>query len=355
MEETTNPRSSMLGPPEESDLDPHSIAEAGIWGPPADPKAEQAPVSSPARPDTPPASPWWPTSTAPPPFAPPTRPRGRLLAVALATILVLGGGAAGIYLATRSSPQTSAPPSGLPTTVEPTTAAPLLPAAPASFAVQAKNGGKVDLSWAAVTSDLGITGYTILRDGETLQQLGPDETSYQDYDVVPRQTYRYAIEAVSPAGRSDQATLTVTTPKAPAASVGRVTGGFSITGHFTDENFTNRDEGEKYSSFWIFSPVCQGDQPCGVKTSGEGEGGKKLLVLKNGTYSGKVPIPKGGDCNSISLTETQTITFKVTDSAYVQGVWTATKISGTTRFDVPASFGCIAGFGVVSFTGTFAG
>jgi hypothetical protein len=357
MEETTEPRSSMLEPPpDESDPDPHSIAEAGIWGPPAEPKADQAPLSSPGRPDAPPASPWWPTSTAPPPLASPTRPRGRLLAVSLATILVLGGGAAGIFLATRSSTQASAPPSDLPSSIQTTTpAAPTLPAAPASFAVQAKNGGKVDLSWDAVESDLGITGYTVLRDGETLQQLGPTETSYQDYDVVPKHTYSYALEAISPAGRSQQAILTVTTPKAPAASVGRVTGGFTIKGHFTDENFTNRDEGEKYSSFWIFSPVCQGDQACGVKTSGEGEGGKKLLVLKKGTYSGKVPIPKGGDCNSISLTETQTITFTVTDSAYIQGVWTATKISGTTRFDVPASFGCIAGFGVVSFTGTFAG
>jgi hypothetical protein len=271
----------------------------------------------------------------------------------LATILVVGGSVAGIVLATRTSPQAAAPPSDLPTVKQP--AAPVLPLAPASFTGKARNGGEVDLSWSAPTSDLGVTGYTLLRDGETLKQLGPTETSYQDFDVVPKHTYTYAIEATSPAGRSEQATHTVTTPKAPAASAARVTGGFSITGRFIDENFTNRDEGEKYSSFWIFSPVCKGDKACSVRTSGEGEGGKKLLTLKKGTYSGTVAIPDGGQCNSIKLTETQTITFTVTDAGFVQGVWTATKISGTTRFDVPASFGCIAGFGVVSFTGTFAG
>jgi hypothetical protein len=100
--------------------------------------------------------------------------------------------------------------------------------------------------------------------------------------------------------------------------------------------------------------VCSRARACDVKTSGEGEGNKKVLNLKKSTYSGTVAIPNGGQCGSTKLTETQTISFKVTKAKFVEGVWTATKIAGTTRFDVPASPGCQSGFGVVSFTGTVA-
>jgi hypothetical protein len=172
-------------------------------------------------------------------------------------------------------------------------------------------------------------------------------------DVGTATSYGYAIEALTSLGRSVQSTVTVTTPQAPLPSEARVTGGFTITGKFTKENFTNRDEGAKYSSFWIFEPVCTGDKACNVKTSGEGEGNAKVLDLKKGQYNGVVAIPKGGACGSIKLTETQTISFTVTRAAFSDGVWQATKISGTSKFQVPASPGCLAGYGFISFTGTF--
>jgi hypothetical protein len=200
-----------------------------------------------------------------------------------------------------------------------------------------------------------VTGYILYRDEKTIaQQLDAASTTYRDVDIEPETSYLYAIEAVSTVGRSAQSTLSVSTPGAPAASAARVEGGFAITGKFTRENFTNRFEGEKYTSFWSFEPTCGSVGACDVKTSGEGEGGKKLLKLRKGTYNGVVSIPKGGQCGSTKLTETQTITFTVTKAAFFDGVWKATKISGTTRLDVPAVLDCQSGFGVVSFTGALA-
>jgi hypothetical protein len=276
-----------------------------------------------------------------------------LVAIALAVLLVAGGGVAAVVVATSGSRhRASLPPS--PTAGSPTQAGVIVPAAPASFTAQAKSGGEVDLAWSVALSGAELTGYDVFRDGEPLAQIAPTLTTYQDFDVAPEVTYTYAVEAISAAGRSVQTTQIVSTPQAPALSKARVTGGFSIKGKFTRENFTNRDEGEKYTSFWSFTPVCGGGDACNVKTSGEGEGKKKSLKLKKGTYSGVVKIPHGGECGTKKLTETQTITFTVTKAAFTDGVWNATEISGKSRFDVPASLGCLAGYGVVSFTGTLA-
>jgi hypothetical protein len=216
------------------------------------------------------------------------------------------------------------------------------------------SGGEIDLSWAVAPSGAALTGYDLYREGKLVANIAPTLTSYQDFDVAPETTYHYAVEAVSAAVRSVRAAQIVSTPKAPELSKARVAGGFSITGKYTRENFTNRDEGEKYRSFWSFTPACGGGEACNVKTSGEGEGDKKSLKLKKGTYSGVVQIPHGGECGTTKLTESQTITFTVTKAAFTDGVWKATEISGTSRFDLPASQGCLAGFGVVEFTGTLA-
>jgi hypothetical protein len=273
--------------------------------------------------------------------------------ITLAVLLVAGGGVAGVILATSGSRNGAVLPSS--PTGAPSVIGPLIPGAPGSFAAAAKNGGEIDLSWAPTPVGTALSGFNLYRDGPLLTQIAPTLTTYRDVAVVPETTYAYALEAVSNAGRSVQTTQVVSTPKAPALADARVTGGFSIKGAFTKENFTNRTEGGKYTSFWIFTPSCGGDKACDVKTSGEGEGSSKVLKLTKGTYSGVVAIPGGGECGSRKLTETQTVTFTVTEAAFTDGVWQASKISGTSRFNVPASLGCLAGFGWISFTGTLSG
>jgi hypothetical protein len=348
MDEDTKASSAPEASPGEAEAPSPAVShEAAIWG------SERPEESSHATEDGAEpllASQWWPS--APPPIQPlelPPPSRGRWVAIVLAVLLVAGGGAAGIVLATSGSKQ------GIPLPSTSPSATPTGPVAlppPDDFFGEAKSGGEVALSWQPGSGEPAVTGYDLYRDDELLERLNAEETTYRDVGVAPEEPYRYAIEAEYAAGRSEQSTLVVTTPKAPPLSAARVTGGFDISGSFTHENFTNRFEGEKYSSFWSFEPTCGGDQACGVKTSGEGEGNPKLLRLRKGTYSGTVSIPDGGQCGSTKLSETQTITFTVTKAAFFDGVWQATKISGTSRLDVPAALDCQSGFGVVSFKGT---
>jgi hypothetical protein len=330
------------------------VSAASLWGDspprpdPVGPPTNAAPTAPP------PESQWWP-DTQPAPLEEPPRHRGRLVAIALVVLLLAGGGVAAVVVATSDS-RRAATPSTPPTAASPTQpGGPLIPAAPASFTAQAKSGGEVDLSWAFAPSSAQLTAYNLYRDNQLIKQIAPTLTTYQDFDVAPEQTYSYAVESVTAAGRSVQTTQIVSTPKAPALSEARVAGGFSISGKYTRENFTNRQEGQKYVSFWFFTPACGGGEACNVKTSGEGEGRKKSLKLKKGTYSGTVQIPHGGKCGTKKLTETQIITFTVTGAAFSDGVWKATEISGTSRFDLPASTGCLSAYGVVSFTGAAAG
>jgi hypothetical protein len=334
---------------------PPVVSAASLWGDspprpdPEDPTKEAGPTAPP------PESQWWPETHPAPPLEEPPRHRGRLVAIAVAVLLVAGGGVVAVVVATSDSNHAATLPTS-PTVASPTQAAgPLIPAAPASFTAQAKSGGEVDLSWAFAPSSAQLTAYNLYRDDQPIAQIAPTLTTYQDFDVAPEKTYSYAVESESATGRSVQNTQIVSTPKAPALSAARVSGGFSITGKYTHENFTNRQEGEKYVSFWFFTPACGGGEACNVKTSGEGEGRKKSLKLKKGTYSGTVQIPHGGECGTKKLTETQTLIFTVTKAAFSDGIWGATEISGTSRFDLPESSGCLPAFGVVSFTGAGTG
>jgi hypothetical protein len=365
-EETRAEMATGDNPPAETHDDPsgEGISDVAIWG--------SARADQPARPpepvlrlsgdhtgagagaeaaDEPPESKWWPVAgpSAPLEAEPPSH-RGRNVAIALALLVVAAGGLAGVLIARSGSNAASNTPTA-PGSQVPGSA---VPAVPDAFLATAKSGGEVQLSWVVPSTGPVLTGYDVFRDGTLVAQVAPTLSTYRDVDVAPSNTYTYAVSAVSAGGRSVQATVVVSTPQPPPLSQARVTGGFSIKGSFKKESFTNRDEGDKYTSFWSFKPTCEGDKACGVRTSGEGEGPKKLLHLRIGTYDGTVLIPGGGQCGATKITETQSITFTVKDAAFTDGVWQATKIAGTSRFDVPASPGCLAGFGVVSFTGTVA-
>jgi hypothetical protein len=358
---------SLAPEPAETERVGHSQGALGehgaqIWGtPPSEPAApgrpdQEAPTEpvtteTQVRGETPPESQWWPSPSPIPSPEPPPAHRGRSLAIALVVLLLAAGGVTAVVVATSNSRRGAEATSPSSSFEQPGG----IPAAPASFTAQAASGGEIDLSWAAPPPGPSVSGYNVFREGQLIAQPDATATTYRDYGVGPSSTFTYAIEAVSGSARSIQSTLVVSTPKAPALSAARVTGGFNIKGSFTKENFTNRQDGEKYESFWFFTPTCSGSDACTVKTSGEGEGKPQRLKLKRGTYSGAIDIPHGGQCGSKKLTETQTIEFTVVKAAFTNGIWEATKISGTSRFDVPSTARCRAGFGVVTFTGAVAG
>ena len=95
-----------------------------------------------------------------------------------------------------------------------------LPAAPTGLATTSNTATAVTLTWTAVT---GATGYTVLRNGET---VGTSATpSYTDSTVAAATSYGYSVTASNAAGSSAASSvLPVTTPapsvNAPAAPTG---------------------------------------------------------------------------------------------------------------------------------------
>ena len=87
------------------------------------------------------------------------------------------------------------------------------PATPASVAAKATAYNKVDLTWTAATDNVGVTGYTITRNGSIIAQV-PNATTYTDANVSPNTTYNYQIAAFDAAGNTSNtsSSVNVTTP-----------------------------------------------------------------------------------------------------------------------------------------------
>jgi parallel beta-helix repeat protein len=88
------------------------------------------------------------------------------------------------------------------------------PSIPAGLGATPVSAGRIDLSWSPSQDNVGVTGYTIYRDGVLLTTVGGTTTTYQDTAVVPSTTYSYTVDAFDAAGNhSDQSTpASATTP-----------------------------------------------------------------------------------------------------------------------------------------------
>src|SRR5215207_7763996 len=75
----------------------------------------------------------------------------------------------------------------------------------------------VNLAWDASTDNVGVTGYTIYRDGNLLISVSGTTTTYQDGTVAPNTSYAYTVQAFDAAGNpsGQSAALPVTTPPVP--------------------------------------------------------------------------------------------------------------------------------------------
>jgi acid phosphatase type 7 len=90
------------------------------------------------------------------------------------------------------------------------------PARPTGLVATAAMSSRVDLTWSPATDDVGVTEYTVYRNGASLASVAGSVTSYSDTTALATTTYTYAVEAVDGAGnRSAQSDgATVTTPAA---------------------------------------------------------------------------------------------------------------------------------------------
>jgi len=97
------------------------------------------------------------------------------------------------------------------------------PSTPGGLA--AVNGaGNVSLSWNASTDNVGVTGYTVYRNGSALATVSGTTLSYTDASVASATSYTYTVDAFDAAGNrsSQSAVVSDTTPDwiAPSAPTG---------------------------------------------------------------------------------------------------------------------------------------
>jgi chitodextrinase len=91
------------------------------------------------------------------------------------------------------------------------------PGVPAGLATTLVSQNQVNLTWNASSDNVGVTSYSIYRDGAVRGTVNGTTTTFQDNTVNPNTTYSYTVEAFDAAGNhSGQSTpLAVTTPPVP--------------------------------------------------------------------------------------------------------------------------------------------
>lgn len=103
------------------------------------------------------------------------------------------------------------------------------PTAPAGLTATATGATTASLSWTAATDDVGVTGYTIVRDGTPVAVVSGGTTSYADTGLIPGTAYTYEVTASDAAGNvsqpgnqapvtTDPDTTLPTTPGTPVAT-----------------------------------------------------------------------------------------------------------------------------------------
>jgi chitodextrinase len=94
------------------------------------------------------------------------------------------------------------------------------PTTPTGLAATSVSASSVGLAWNASTDNVGVTGYTVYRNGTAIGTTGGTTTSYTDSTVAPSTTYSYTVDAFDLAGNhsAQSASVSVTTPPASTDS-----------------------------------------------------------------------------------------------------------------------------------------
>jgi fibronectin type 3 domain-containing protein len=91
------------------------------------------------------------------------------------------------------------------------------PTVPAGLLANAISPGEIDLDWNASVDNVGVTGYTVFRNGSFLAAAGAGVTTLADTTVVASTTYSYTVDAFDAAGNHSarSAPASATTPGTP--------------------------------------------------------------------------------------------------------------------------------------------
>ena len=83
------------------------------------------------------------------------------------------------------------------------------PTAPTNLKATGTGYTSVSLSWGASTDNVGVTGYTVLRNGKAIATLSGTTTSYTDTGLTPGTAYTYQVTASDAAANASQPSNTL--------------------------------------------------------------------------------------------------------------------------------------------------
>jgi chitodextrinase len=93
------------------------------------------------------------------------------------------------------------------------------PSVPSGLTANAASATKVNLAWQASTDNVGVTGYTIYRNGAVLTTVSGTTLTYSDATASPSTAYSYTVDAFDAAGNhsAQSSPASVTTPALPTS------------------------------------------------------------------------------------------------------------------------------------------
>ena len=193
------------------------------------------------------------------------------------------------------------------------------PTVPTGLAVTSATSNSVSLQWNQSTDNVGVTGYTIYRNGTAVGSTGgAAATSFTDVTAAPSTSYQYTVDAFDGSGNhsAQSAPVPVTTP-APAAIQAGQNGAVATASRVTSAAIT------------LASPVHAGDLLVGWFGQYDSSGQVQVSDSVNGAWtrsSASTTFSNGGGDlalyylqNSKAAPSSLTITISAASPTYLQG------------------------------------
>jgi chitodextrinase len=193
------------------------------------------------------------------------------------------------------------------------------PTTPTGLAVTAVTANSVSLRWNAATDNVGVTGYTIYRNGAVVGSTGgAPATSFTDLTAAPATSYSYTVDAVDGSGNhSAQSQPVAVTTQAPAGIKAVQSGAASTSTRVTTTTIT------------LASPVAAGDLLVGWFGQYDASGQVTISDNLNGTWtrsSASTTFSNGGGDLALYYIQGSaaapwglTITITASNATYLQG------------------------------------
>ncbi len=105
---------------------------------------------------------------------------------------------------------------------------------PTGLTATATSATEVDLAWNASTDNVGVTGYTVYRNGVSLATVSGSPLTYADKSVAEATAYKYTVDAFN-AGGNHSAQSSPTTATTPDVTPPSVPTGLSATATSTPQ------------------------------------------------------------------------------------------------------------------------